>query len=219
MLRAAATRIMSRGIRAEVHVERPGDCQVAAVGSAGDVLDVVRSPTAPDELTVEVTLDRDDDVPDLPEPVFELDTEAVYRLHKNGDGECVCQFVERLGSPVRDVAVDDGTVTVCFLAADLDNLQYVIRGLKERFAGVSICRLTRSESTQHEDDLVYVDRSSLTERQREVLQVAHERGYFDHPRGANACEVADHLGIAPATFGEHLAAAQRKILDAVLDDA
>jgi predicted DNA binding protein len=210
---------MSRGIRAEVHVERPGDCQVAAVSSAGDVLDVVRSPTGPDELTVEVTLDRNGDVPDLPEPVFELDTEAVYRLHKNGEGECVCQFVERLGSPVRDVAVADGTVTVCFLAADLDSLQYVIRGLKERFGGVSICRLTRSESTRCADDLVYVDRSSLTERQREVLQVAHERGYFDHPRGANACEVADHLDIAPATFGEHLAAAQRKILDAVLDDA
>jgi predicted DNA binding protein len=210
---------MSRGIRAEVRIERPGDCQVAAVGSAGDVLDVVRSPTGPDELTVEVTLDTDGDVPDLPDPVFELDTEAVYRLHRNGEGDCVCQFVERLGSPVRDVAVDDGTVTVCFLVADLDNLQYVIRGLKERFDGVSICRLTRSEPAGDADDLVYVDRSSLTERQHEVLQVAHERGYFEHPRGANACEVADHLGIAPATFGEHLAAAQRKILDAVLDGA
>jgi predicted DNA binding protein len=213
---------MSRGIRAEVRIERPGDCQVPAISEESEVVDVLRSPTSPEETTVEVTVkNHENHEACLPraESVFEFDTEAVYRLHQPRTGGCVCQYIEQLGSPVRDLVVEDGTVTVSFLVANLDNLQRVIRGLKSRFGGVFICRLTRSETECSEDDLVYVDRSTLTERQREVLCVAHEQGYFEHPRGANACELAERLDIAPATFGEHLAAAQRKIMDAVLDEA
>ena len=41
-------------------------------------------------------------------------------------------------------------------------------------------------------------------------------GYFDHPKGANAGDVADALDISRSTFTEHLAAAQTKLLEAVL---
>jgi len=40
---------------------------------------------------------------------------------------------------------------------------------------------------------------------------------FDHPKGANAGEVADALDISRSTFAEHLSAAQSKLFDAVLD--
>lgn len=45
-----------------------------------------------------------------------------------------------------------------------------------------------------------VDR--LTARQQEVLAVAVERGYYDDPRGATHADIADELGLAPATVGE-----------------
>jgi len=41
-------------------------------------------------------------------------------------------------------------------------------------------------------------------------------GYFERPRDANAGAVAEALDIAPSTFAEHLAAAQRKLLDEAL---
>jgi predicted DNA binding protein len=41
-------------------------------------------------------------------------------------------------------------------------------------------------------------------------------GYFGRPREANATEVAAELGINPATFSEHLATAQAKLLEDVL---
>jgi predicted DNA binding protein len=56
----------------------------------------------------------------------------------------------------------------------------------------------------------------LTDRQREVLRTAHEMGYFEYPRGANAGEVATALDIEPSTFTEHLNAAQSKLLDELL---
>lgn len=59
---------------------------------------------------------------------------------------------------------------------------------------------------------------SLTDRQREVLESAHGMGYFDHPKGANAGEVAAELGVSRSTFAEHLAAAQSKVLESILTD-
>jgi hypothetical protein len=50
-----------------------------------------------------------------------------------------------------------------------------------------------------------------------VLETAHRLGYFERPKGANAGEVADALDISRSTFTEHLAAAQTKLLDAILD--
>ena len=58
----------------------------------------------------------------------------------------------------------------------------------------------------------------LTNRQREILSHAFDSGYFDEPRATSATELADRFGIARATFSQHLRAAQRKLLEAVLDE-
>ena len=50
-----------------------------------------------------------------------------------------------------------------------------------------------------------------------MLAAAYDAGYFDHPKGANAGEMAAALGIDRLTFSEHIAAAQRKLLATVLD--
>jgi predicted DNA binding protein len=96
-------------------------------------------------------------------------------------------------------------------------LQEVISTLRDRFSGIDVRRLLRTEHDASEDSLVFLDRSRLTERQREVLETAHSMGYFDYPKGANAGDVADELGITSSTFSEHLAAAQSKLLEAILD--
>lgn len=57
----------------------------------------------------------------------------------------------------------------------------------------------------------------LTDRQREVLEVAHEGGFFDRPKAHNSEELAASLGINRSTFLQHLRAAQRKLLDEVLE--
>ena len=56
--------------------------------------------------------------------------------------------------------------------------------------------------------------AQLTDRQREVLAAAVEVGYYEVPRQANHQDIADHLGIASATVGEHL----RKIESTVLKE-
>ncbi|WP_435153720.1 helix-turn-helix domain-containing protein [Haladaptatus sp. DFWS20] len=46
--------------------------------------------------------------------------------------------------------------------------------------------------------------SSLTTRQRKVIEIAVETGYYSSPRKASLEDVADVVGITPSTASEHL---------------
>jgi len=52
----------------------------------------------------------------------------------------------------------------------------------------------------------------MTEPQREALVLAHEMGYFDVPRTASTADVADELGVAPASCSERLRRAQSHLV-------
>jgi len=53
----------------------------------------------------------------------------------------------------------------------------------------------------------------LTNRQREVFQLARERGYYAWPSKAKPRELAAELDISKSTFNEHLYKAEEKLLD------
>lgn len=57
---------------------------------------------------------------------------------------------------------------------------------------------------------------ALTERQREVLEVARDLGYFEVPRAVTTEEMAAELEVSPSTVREHLQRAQRNVVYAVL---
>lgn len=59
--------------------------------------------------------------------------------------------------------------------------------------------------------------SCLTERQDEVLRAAYDAGYYEWPRECSGKEVAKELDISSATFSEHIHAAERKLLAALID--
>lgn len=52
----------------------------------------------------------------------------------------------------------------------------------------------------------------LTDRQLEVLDAAIEVGYYEEPREGTQADVADAVGLAPATVGEHLRRIEGKVL-------
>ncbi|ELY88873.1 bacterio-opsin activator domain-containing protein [Natrialba taiwanensis] len=58
----------------------------------------------------------------------------------------------------------------------------------------------------------------LTAKQRAALETAYFAGYFDWPRESTGEEIADRLGIAPATFNQHLRTAERKFFDSALGE-
>lgn len=58
----------------------------------------------------------------------------------------------------------------------------------------------------------------LTERQAEILETAHARGYFDWPRESSATDCAEILDVSQPTFTQHLRTSERKLVDIVFGD-
>jgi len=216
---------MGSGIRAELRVDADGACPVveAAKAAGSPTFSISRAvdPSGTGRVTAEFMLDGvagegladDEDV----DAVFTYGSKTVYRITHGRHVDCPCESVERFDCPIVDAHTRDGLLYLVFHAADMQQLREIITALRAEYPQVDICRLLRSEDEDGGNDLVFVDRGRLTARQREVLETAHRRGYFEHPKGANAGEVADALGISRSTFTEHLAAAQTKLLDAILD--
>lgn len=220
---------MGTGIRAEVRIGDPSDCVVAqASGEAGGRVHSVSkstNPSAPELVTEEFMLESAGesnpdgfDVDAEPRPLFSYGSSAVYRFERELGRGCPCECVEAFDCPVVDLRAEGASLYLTFHAPDMEGLQAIIGELRDRYETLDVQRLLQSQQDRSEQHLVFVDRNALTDRQIEVLETAHRMGYFEHPKRANAGEVADELDITSTTFTEHLAAAQTKLLDAILDD-
>ncbi|MFB6196541.1 MAG: helix-turn-helix domain-containing protein [Haloplanus sp.] len=218
---------MGSGIRAELKVDADGTCPItrAAADAGTSSFSISRATgSATSETVTEEFMLEDEGLSAAPqldedlETVFTYGSRTVYRFERPREQGCPCDCIEQFDCPVVDVHTRDGMLYLVFHAADMTELQTVITTLREQYPSVDIRRLLRSRGDRGDHDLVFVDRGLLTERQREVLRTAHRMGYFDHPKGANAGEVSDALDISRSTFTEHLAAAQTKLLNAVLEE-
>jgi len=211
---------MGSGIRAEVSlpVGAPSPFEGVTEGST-PIYSVARS--SPDEsagtVVFEFIADADLSVPEGVDVVFDYGAKAAYRFETDCEEDSPFAVLDRYGLPVSETTIRDGRLLLTFHATDLPTLRSVLDAFRECSPEMEVLRLLQSSSTPEESDLVTVDRSDLTERQREVLAAAYDAGYFDHPKGANAGEVAASLGIDRSTFSEHIAAAQRKLLSTLLD--
>ena len=215
---------MSEGIRVEVAIEDPEGCTVAQASRTADggTYSVTKSvdPNAPETVTEEFTLDADlggADLPDDVEPVFQYGSRTVYRFQRELGRMCPCECVEAFECPVVDVHTNGSRLFLVFHAPDMATLQATVQDLRDRYPSLDVRRLLRSKQDGPGHSVVFLDRDKLTDRQREVLERAHGMGYFEHPKAVNAGEVAEELDISSSTFAEHLAAAQRKLLAAILD--
>lgn len=203
------------GIRATVEFPNSTICPITELSAAaGTTIDSVATNVCAGECTESVSefsVETDEVLETDLTPVFAHGSTRRYRLSHDDDRECPCKCLGEFQCPTVRYVAQNGTLTVVFHATDYDQLQTVVGELTDRFPDADVKRFIRSPSDDPCDN-VLVDRSKLTTRQAEVLGTAYEMGYFERPRGANATEVADEIGIAPATFTEHLAAAQRKLL-------
>ena len=99
-----------------------------------------------------------------------------------------------------------------------DDLQEVVGAIETAGNDVEIARtvpLDDIEAGEHlEFSQVLYD---LTPRQREVLSTAIRMGYYQPRKDTNVEEISDAVGIAPTTAWEHLARAERKVMDEIGD--
>lgn len=212
---------MSGGIRATVAFENPGDCPIAALsqsatGRIEQVSTSIALPAGDGSVTEFLARDADPERSDIRE-VFDYGHATLYRTDHDGEASCPCEVLGQHDCPIHRYLVEDGTLTLVFHVEEFERVQTLMVDLRNRFSPVDVQRLLQPPLEGTPEDRVFINRGKLTGRQREVLETAYEMGYFERPKQANATEVADQLDIAQSTFTEHLMAAQRKLLEDILD--
>ena len=91
------------------------------------------------------------------------------------------------------------------IAGDQDALRDLVAEFPDQVS-VSVNRLGEYDAYREPQA------SALTDRQREVLEVARERGYYEVPRQTGVREIADEVGCSKSTAADHLRKAEARLV-------
>jgi len=97
------------------------------------------------------------------------------------------------------------------------DLRSVVTRVQRTYPGVELLARREGDRSPGYDDGGTGPIDRLTDRQRQVLEVAYRAGFFDWPRANTGEEVAETLDVSPPTLHAHLRKAERRLLAALLD--
>lgn len=133
---------------------------------------------------------------------------AIGKVMPPDDIEALGPAAEQ-GVAATDHGVEGDALTVS-IVGDRGDIADRVRSYEDAGASPTIERLAGYDGERAPLD-------AITERQREVLEEAHRRGYFEVPRQTSTAEIAEALDLDDSTVAEHLQRAQRSLLDELLE--
>jgi len=208
------------GTHAQLAVEPRRDCPLREITATYDIRGFRPARgTTPSQIVVET---RDvttlDDEPAC-EPVVATERFVVCRLVPDADRppecglcgpeRCLAEGFEHLPVQPYDLSWADNRLLVTIAATDAETIQACLDRLAETTASASVETMS-TNTAEDEATTVLVDLDVLTDRQREIAELAVERGYYGSD-GSSAAELAEQLDISKATLSEHLRTVRSKL--------
>ncbi len=102
---------------------------------------------------------------------------------------------------VSATARKDGTILWRVMTSDREEVRRLVAKLKKSKCSVELVKLTPID-----------EREVLTSRQKEIIMMAFERGYFETPRKVKLKDLSKLTGVSQATLSEILRKGQKKIV-------
>ena len=124
--------------------------------------------------------------------------------------------VTKHGGIVRELTVRDGVTRLVAVLPAGGTVTQFVRMFVDRYPNAELLarRENPSQPVTLSPEAEMTD--ALTDRQRETVRVAYERGFFDWPRESTGEEIAADLGIAPSTFHRHIRQAEETVFRLLL---
>jgi Predicted DNA binding protein len=156
---------------------------------------------------------------------------AESRLDDCDPVECIDSLEDNNGERLFEVAWDDEQGALARIIADSDVQALSMRGTPESWDGHFWAR-TRETLIEFNESLMlagvpitlkrisnspYQERHSLSEKQREAVRLAYQRGYFEVPRKCTKQELADELSISDSAFSQRLRRAVAACVEETVD--
>lgn len=103
-----------------------------------------------------------------------------------------------------DPAIDSGGATISLVGS-----QEAIKGVIREYVDAGLRPdLEKLGAYEGSDSPI----AKLTDRQREIMEIAYREGYYEVPREASAEDIANVLEVDASTVSEHLQRAERNLL-------
>ena len=130
----------------------------------------------------------------------------------------VVSTVASSGGYIESATVEDGDYRMTLHFPPTVEVRAVVERVRAAYPNVEVVtrrQVSRSSESLRRLDEVLTD--DLTDRQRTALETAYFAGFFEWPRESSAQEVAESLGVADATFHQHVRLAESKLLGALFE--
>ena len=122
------------------------------------------------------------------------------------------------GGELLSLSVDEHLATVTVEVGQETLAQSFVDAVESAFERTELSSYRRRQHRAETRRGFVADlRSELTDRQYAVLVRAYTAGYFEWPHDTTGEEIAEAMGIGRSTFHQHLRAAQRKLVGAIID--
>lgn len=125
--------------------------------------------------------------------------------------KCICPVLAEHDCIPDVKGVRSGTLIVGLTVPRQSVLREILTALKAIDATVSVEWIVHGDRT---DGVVEMDASTITEKQREALEVALDMGYYETPRETTLGTLSDRLDISKSAVSQRLNAAETKLVKA-----
>lgn len=120
-------------------------------------------------------------------------------------------FISRGFVPDNEIRIYDGEeYWTVIISEDRPRIQDRLDEIREEMQADIAIEGMKSPNTETCDS---GPKSALSERQREVFELAQQSGYYSWPRETSASDLADGLDVSKTTLLEHLRKAESKLLN------
>ncbi|MFP8955809.1 bacterio-opsin activator domain-containing protein [Natrialbaceae archaeon A-CW3] len=131
------------------------------------------------------------------------------------DGIALFETVATHGGRVNSARIEGDSLRFVVELSQQSETAQVIETVESICPGATFVAQRTAERSDPSIPGSSVIETKLTDRQLDALETAYRSGFFDWPRTSTGEEVAERLDISPATFTQHLRAAELKFFDAV----
>ena len=125
--------------------------------------------------------------------------------------DCVFQDFHTTECVPHVIDVTTRPITIATYVPDREKVRDLVSKIRSRGSPVQLLNLSATNPPQSEPNIAEVDLASLTDKQREAIEVAQEMGYYGSGNGVTLHDMADELGITASAMSQRLTRAEEEI--------
>jgi len=144
----------------------------------------------------------------------EADDETGFELRLSDPP--VLAALASVGGSVDEAVIEDGDYRMRLHLSPGADARQIIDTVREAYPDAEMAKRRQRTRADVPDDRDLSGLDALTERQRTALEAAYHAGFFEWPRDSSGEDVAESLGVSPATFHQHLRKAEKEVIRTVL---